>query len=78
MTSQKPSGKLMFLLGICILLAVFTVGRSYLTDSSPAGEDYYFETFEPAETNRAERSILGDWEPPTPTRDPFLPVDFGG
>jgi len=78
MKSQRPSAKLMFLLGISIVLAAFTVGRSYLGDSSPAGENDYFETFEPVEASGAERSIIGDWEPPAALRDPFLPVDFGG
>ncbi len=78
MSSQKPSRKLMFVLGICVLLAVFTVGRSFVGGSSDSGNDDYVETFEPLDSDRAERTLIDDWTPPPNPRDPFLPVDING
>lgn len=78
MSAQKPSKKLMVVLGICVLLAVFTVGRSLVGGSSDSEEDDYFETFEPFDSEGAERTLVDDWMPPLNPRDPFLPVDIGG
>ena len=74
--ASMPSRKLLFVLALSLVLAAFTVGRTYLGASSTEEPDEFLEVFEPFVDTGPERVVIDIWELPEAPRDPFLQVDL--
>ncbi len=77
MTTRKSSSKLLFLLGVTMLLAAFALGRPLLEGASISGTENLSGTAQITVPAATDPPQIERWVPPDPPRDPFVPVEFG-
>lgn len=77
MSEHRVSPKLLAVLGMCVVLAVWMAARPLLDGASDEGGDGFGEPADLSFTAETPPDLVTRWEPPPAPRNPFAPIDLG-